>query len=215
LKPLRTAEALVDHLAEALAWRKVELSRFEVMIQGAPSSDIELALCRAGVVMTCAHWEGFVKEAAQAYLNFVACQRLSYRQLNASLCATALKSDIVNAGQSKKTSAHLDLTTFVRDHLDDPATIDWHGVVATESNLSSAVFADVLATVGFPQLNIYQLRANFIDAQLLEHRHAVAHGERRPASRNDFDDVRFGVQKLLDTFRDQVEDAAVGGAFRA
>ena len=65
---LRTVENLIDFLNEDIAWRKKELSSLKNNILQA-NVKLRLTAIRAGVVLLYAHWEGFIKRSAEAYLN--------------------------------------------------------------------------------------------------------------------------------------------------
>src|ERR1700754_930096 len=78
---MRTLEDLQDALDHELAWRRVEIQavrsvgrRLQAVAQD--------AVCRAGVAMLYAHWEGYVRAALAAYLSYVARRRLKYRELS-------------------------------------------------------------------------------------------------------------------------------------
>jgi MAE_28990/MAE_18760-like HEPN len=73
---INTIDDLQDRLDSAISWRRVELSALKSAVEQAenrsPGSPLSRALARSGVAMLYAHWEGFVKEACQAYVDYVA-----------------------------------------------------------------------------------------------------------------------------------------------
>ena len=74
---VRTLEQLYDFLSGELAWRTKELVTLKALVeQTSPSRERRRVLLRAGVALLYAHWEGFVKRAGSAYLEFVDLQRL-------------------------------------------------------------------------------------------------------------------------------------------
>lgn len=81
---------LVDNLDNDLAWRIKELSIIKNKIPQAKNNEQE-ALIRAGVTILYAHWEGFVKNAAECYLNFVSLRRLKQAGTSIMLFSFMLK----------------------------------------------------------------------------------------------------------------------------
>ena len=64
---IKTVEKLQDRLNEDFAWRKKELIDFQMMIHSTKNRTI----CRMGLALLCAHFEGFLKRAANYYIVFV------------------------------------------------------------------------------------------------------------------------------------------------
>jgi len=94
---IRRLEELNDQLSSELAWRKKELSVIKSLIDtGSFSTSKKTALLRSGVTILYAHWEGFIKQAASIYLEFVSMQRLPYDKLSANFVALAMKSKLRN-----------------------------------------------------------------------------------------------------------------------
>ena len=213
MKKPRTAELLLDHLAEILAWRRVEATKLGFLAAGARDRDEELTLCRAGVTLLYAHWEGFVKEAAEAYLSFVTYRGVDNEQLIPSLVAVSIRSKLLNAGMSKKSADHVAFIQYFRTAEASPARLEDSTAIHTDSNLSSSVFREILATLGFEHSSLYETRSNFIDQRLVGTRNEICHGSRRPVDLKEFDELRAGVDLLIERFGEQVLDAAIEGRY--
>src|SRR3974390_1271635 len=99
---IRTLEELVDALDREMAWRKKELFEIKRLVDSSKDSHREATLIRSGVAILYAHWEGFVKTAGTAYLNFVSMRRLKYEELADHLLALGMKSKLNQASQTKK-----------------------------------------------------------------------------------------------------------------
>src|SRR4051812_7883376 len=73
---IRNSDDLADHIDSSLGWRRIELNALRQLIeqhrQPGLQSPTSRALCRSGVAMLYAHWEGFFKEACQAYVEQIA-----------------------------------------------------------------------------------------------------------------------------------------------
>lgn len=104
MSKIRTSNDLSDRLSEDLAWRKIELSAIKGLIE---RRDFELrknkVLTRSGIAMLYAHWEGYIKYAATAYLEFVSMQRnLRYCDLTDNFIAIAMKSRLDEAARTER-----------------------------------------------------------------------------------------------------------------
>ena len=97
----RTAIQLEEELERELAWRKKELITFKLLIDAGLKHQAD-ALRRAGVALLYAHWEGLIKNAGTVYVDFVANQRMTHRQLGANFLALAIKSKLLMAAESSE-----------------------------------------------------------------------------------------------------------------
>ena len=69
---IRTARQLRVALSAELIWRKKELATIRSLIRSKKwTTDQRNAIIRSAITVLYAHWEGFVKAAASAYLEFV------------------------------------------------------------------------------------------------------------------------------------------------
>lgn len=67
---LRTLDGFEAHLTEDLKWREAELDTWFRFVRKARQHE-RSGLLRGGVTLLYAHWEGYIKEAARAYLEHV------------------------------------------------------------------------------------------------------------------------------------------------
>lgn len=84
---IRTIEKLQDVLDDDFAWRKKELIDFQMMIHSTKNRTI----CRMGLALLCAHFEGFIKKSANYYIIFVASQNLKISELKINFAAISCK----------------------------------------------------------------------------------------------------------------------------
>lgn len=89
---IRTLEHLSDALARDLAWRKKELAALRFACKATKQKDTLNGLYRSSVAMLYAHWEGFIKNASAAYLEYVHFQRLRLAELAPNFAAVAARS---------------------------------------------------------------------------------------------------------------------------
>ena len=67
---VRTSEELIDRIDKDLIWRKKELTILKTALQSA-RQDRKPVLLRSLVTLLYAHWEGFIKNTSQSYLEYV------------------------------------------------------------------------------------------------------------------------------------------------
>lgn len=206
---VRTVDELEDLLDNSLAWRKIELQALKTEIERAernvPGAPLARALARGGVALLYAHWEGFVKEACQAYVDYVAKRKLLYKELNDGLLTSALTAlqKKVATGSDVAKSAMLEL---VRTPESARARVPKSTIVDTKSNLRTEVLCDILTGVGFP-VEAFQMKGNLIDLSLCDARNSIAHGRDHYPTEGDFTQLHAEILELMEDIRDLILSA--------
>ncbi len=151
-KTLAELEAFLD---DAFSWRRAELAALETEIarhyKNSPDSPLTRALARSGVALLYAHREGYIKEACEAYLEYVSVRRLRYQELCDELVITALIGLLrrVDAGDDV---AHESLLELVRRPDTARARMPRRdSVVSTKSNLRYEALANLCIKLGLPE----------------------------------------------------------------
>lgn len=206
MKPIRHVSQLDQILDRSLAWRKKELTGLKFVVDRAAESE-HAVLCRAGVALLYAHWEGFIKEAANAYLRFVVSQQLYLSDLNTNFVAIGLFPYIRGSGLSNKVPVHGLLVDRITSKLHEIQFTRWKGVIRTRANLKAAVFRDVIHTLALDPAAYSSAMGVAVD-RLVGLRNAVAHGQYLTVTPGDYDDLYRDVLLIVQQFRDQVGDAA-------
>lgn len=212
---IRNLYQLCNKLDRCLAWRKKELSTHKLMVQ-ATGSPAQAVVLRAGILLLYAHWEGFVKEAAQLYLGFIAATPREFRRLKPALLAVALRPEIIACSQAKDPASHMPLVNAFRG-LDGPPPITrifgYRGIIRTRSNLKFDVFQSILQTLAIDDTP-YLTRAGQV-RRLVNLRNGIAHGRGLPADESEYQLLHTNVVAIVDQFRDDIEDGASRGGFFA
>jgi hypothetical protein len=145
---IRTAEQLSDRLATDLAWRKKELSEMKSLIEAKNVSDQRhKALVRSGVCILYSHWEGFVKLAANSYLEYVISKKLTYQELSSNFLALAMKEKLKEAKETHKPSLYIPVCEFFLSELNQRCLLP-KDVISTASNLSSEILKEITYILG-------------------------------------------------------------------
>jgi hypothetical protein len=206
---IRTTEQLVDEMASEISWRRRELTDLRYLVENSLGRGIRQdVMTRAAVALLYAHWEGFVKAAAEMYLEFVCMQRCKNSELANNILAIVLRARLNAAQNSKKIAAHLNVVDFLRDRMADRCVLPYKGAIRTEANLSSSVLLDILGTLGLDSTK-YESKYHLIDEQLLAKRNHIAHGSSLDVNVGDYLRLQDEILSLINLLRNQIEYAAV------
>ena len=212
--PIRAIEQLSRFLADQLSWRKRELTTLKLVLSKSRQHE-QAVFLRAAICLLYAHWEGFIREAATAYISYVATQGLRYRDLAPNFVALGLQSDIKQAGESNSPLLHTVLIVKMTSGQSDNAALSWRDAVDARSNLNSKVLTEILCRVGVDD-TAYRSKKSIIDERLIGNRNRVAHGDQYLGIQpDDYAGLHDDIVQLIERFRDDVENAAVTGTYRA
>jgi len=211
---IRSTYELVTYLDNALSWRKHELTTIFLNLDNCRREHLKATLARSAVPILYAHWEGFTKDAAVAYLEFVSRQKLRYCDLNTNFVATSCRSTIKEVAVSRQTHLYTQLVDFFIFNQTERARFPGESVVDTESNLSSPVLKNILFTLGIPFDNYWQGKILLIDGSLLYLRNRIAHGEREEVSTATYRELHGFVVDALDYLKRTIEVFALNQLYR-
>ena len=201
---LRTIAQLQDVLDNEMKWRLREISVYKLISKIGTTETS--AIVRGGVALVYAHWEGFIKAASEAYLNYVQNQGHIYRELKTCFVLFGIKHSINVIGTSRKSLANIEALNFVFNELDKPAKMALSSAINTESNLTSKVFANIAASIDVP-LSRYETKFNLIDESLVNRRNGIAHGEYLDLKAQDFRDLADEIILLMRWYKTDIENA--------
>lgn len=211
---IRTISIFQDELDKGFAWRVKEIAGLKMSVESKAMSLTRSTLIRAGVPLLYAHWEGFVKQASQDYLEYVSNQRLKYNELSSCFVVFGAKKHLSHVVDSRRTAVNIAAVEFFRSCLEQRADLSLSNAINTQSNLKSEVFLDIAMSLGVP-LDSYSTYSNFIDESLLARRNAIAHGEYLDLDADAFKGLADEVIKLLRMYKDDLQNQASLGAFRS
>jgi len=213
-KKNRTLLALQNNLDEDLGWRIQELSLLKNTIPNTPNrAPLQDALIRAGLTMLYAHWEGFVKCAAENYLNYVSLKRLRHDQLESCFVALCLKKKINEMDNTNRFDRQTAAVDFMLEQLNERAYIPCEGIIQTKSNLSFFVFRDICTVIGIDYKK-YQLKETLIDRELLQFRNSIAHGKYLSMNFNEYLNIYDKIIEMMRDIKDDILNAAATEKFK-
>lgn len=212
----RTENDVQDTLDEALAWRRIEMhALISALISteaSSPGSPLSRALARSCAALIYAHWEGFVKESCQCYVDYVAVRRLRFGELNDGLLRTALLG-LAKRLISGDEAGTRDLLDAVRRPQEARARIPKNTMVDTKSNLRFDVFCEILKSAGLSPES-FSMKGNFIDKSLCDVRNSVAHGRGLFPSAADIETMHSEVIGMMESVRDMIMASVREGSYR-
>ena len=194
-----------------MSWRIREISTFRVASkQDRVDRD---TLIRAGVAMVYAHWEGFIKSASEAYLEFVNNQGHRYRELQTCFVVFGMKGKLALLGDSKQARTNIEVLDFVMSEMDQPAKMALSNAIRTESNLTSTVFRNIAQSINV-SIKQYEPRFPLIDESLVGRRNSIAHGEYLGLEPGEFIQLADEILLMMRWYKTDLENAATLKEYR-
>ena len=212
---VRSQMELQEVLDHSLSVRKRELTTLKFVVDKSSRQHERDVLLRAAVPIVYAHWEGFVKQAAVAYLAYVSRQPGKLKEFAAHIVAVAIRGVLLAAGLAKRTSIHAKFLTRHAAMLEKSVAIDAENSISTNSNLNSEVLREIMDTIGLVFDSYWQTKSLFIDHKLLKTRNEVAHGDFVAVDLALYEELHDFVIDGLNRFKTAVENAAAIGLHRA
>lgn len=212
---IRTKENLVDKISQDHVWRLREISELKNLIEEPTISEIrKRVLCRAGIALLYAHWEGFVKKSGTYFLEYVAAQRHNISELQSNFVTLLVRGKIDRASESNKYSAFDEVTRYIIENQTTRARIPVKNVVDTQSNLSTNVLKEIMWCLGL-DYELFEAKEKLIDLKLVGRRNHVAHGEAIEIDNKDFFEMVDEVIGLMATFKNLLENSCVTESYKA
>jgi hypothetical protein len=206
---IRTVENLSQKLSDDLIWRKKEISDLKGLIEMRNYSNSKhQTLLRSGVTILYAHWEGYIKNASETYLEFVAMQKLTYDDLAINFVALAMKTQLNQANETNKATIFTEVASFMLNKMSERSSIPYKDEIDTGSNLKSSILREIVCKLGL-DYSFYESKEVIIDEQLLKRRNAIAHGEYLSLDRDEYQQLHDEILAMMENFRTQVENHAI------
>lgn len=202
---IQSVLGLTEFLENDLVWRKRELTAAKLLLPTLKKQQQEVML-RASICLLYAHWEGYIKKGATAYIDFVARKKLKYTELSVNFIGLALRKALKEAGLSRKARDHQEIVRLFLSNFTDEVAISSEDSIDAQSNLTFAVFENILDTLGV-DYSKYATKSTMIDSQLVYRRNGIAHGERIAINLSDYEQLHNEVIALVEAFKTDIENA--------
>ncbi|SIO66973.1 hypothetical protein SAMN05443247_11588 [Bradyrhizobium erythrophlei] len=211
MSKIRTVTQLQEALDAEMGWRIKEISAFKLASKTEEGG--RRVFVRAGVALVYAHWEGFIKAASEAYLDFVDNQGHMYRELKSCFAVFGLKGKLALLSDSRQAKPNIEAFDFVLGELDKPARMRISSAIDTESNLTSKVFANIATSLDIATSG-YETKFNLIDESLVRRRNKVAHGDYLDLGAADFRSLADEILQMMRDYKTDLQNAASMAAYR-
>lgn len=204
---IRSADQLLEHLDNDMAWRLKEIHELRSVVQGAKGKNVDTHI-RAGVAMLYAHWEGFVKGASNAYISYLSNRADRMRDLKPCFVALGVRAKLSTTQESGRSAVAVSTVSYLLDELDKPIRLPAVDAISAKGNLNSTVFTNIVGWIGIDPAQ-YTTRFTLIDKTLLETRNGIAHGEHLVIDALRFESLVQEILEMLRWFKTDIENAVV------
>lgn len=197
-----------------LIWRRKELSDMKAAIKVAdlPSKPV---LLRAIIVMTYAHWEGYVRTCANRYFEHLTLRKKRFVELERQIYVNSIlgRLDALHRGRVSLEER----CKLINDILDggngrfsylNPDLVD------TRANLNTDVIKDICIICGVDS-NHFEENRTFLDVLLLKRRNTIAHGQQEYIHVDEIDELVANILALMGFFRNLLENKVYTKAYAA
>ena len=208
---IRSIDELEAAIASDFSWRRKELSNLKNLGMTSRKS-IQEILFKSGVTLLYAHWEGFVKKASIVFCEYINYQGLRYEELTNNFHVCALIEEFQGQYPHKNFKSALLVINESPRYLANKCKINTDNYIDTNSNLNSKILHEITLKVGI-DYSLYELKENFIDESFLGLRNAISHGEFRRIDKKEFNEMFDEITALIDTFKNQILNAAIQRSF--
>jgi len=194
-------------------WRLKEITDLKSAIDRADNR-LRRVLLRALVTVCYAHWEGYVRFAAQKYLEHVALRKFQYGDLDRQFLRNYFLPRLEALSRSKVSIK--ERCILVDDVLDSSVRRFSRvntDLVDTKANLSYGVFSEICQVCAVPTAS-FEDKADFLDIFLLKRRNSIAHGEETYIEYDDADDLASQTIEMMRKFGDALENHVYLKAYR-
>lgn len=209
---IRSVSDIENAISESIAWRIKEISTLKSFIPK-NQSPTQTVLIRAGIPLLYAHWEGFVKNCAEWYVEYVSRKRIKYEELQSGFVIMALKKELNELQDMKRFNKNVHLVDFFAQQMQKRASIPRGPNINTESNLNYDVLSSIIASIGLDG-KVFELHENFIDVSLLSQRNKIAHGEYLSLTYSAYENISDEVVSLMRNFQSLIINAVANDSFK-
>lgn len=219
---IRTIEELSEKLDADAQWRKKEIIDMKSFCR---ANDFPPCMLRSAFVLVCAHFEGAIKYASNAYIAYISAQKILGKDLRVEISAISVrkkKHSLFQSSGTKKVriSVVSDVLSeydricqsefYIKLNEDDmiPEIDEEDPALPMGGNPTPEVLFDISTILDLDYANLFELRSAFIDKELLKPRHCVAHGEKRTISEQEFEAASNYVIEIIDKFKTGIINSA-------
>ena len=197
-------EDLLDKIFNNTSRRKKEILFLKLQVENNNS------LCRPLYPMLCAHFEGTVKELSKYYLDYISSRNIPYCDLKTNFKALVLRSEFESVKNTAADHNRVPIIEKIESLNSENFNIVQSGhklLISTNGNPKPETLDIILKSIGL-ETDIFTLKENFINNQLLSIRHDIVHGRFRDVDLVTFMETCDIVLELILKYAYLIFDAA-------
>lgn len=193
-------ELVLERITENLDRRRLEITNLRRVVLGYLEKPLESTAARMAIVMVYAHWEGYVKEVCQLYLEFVESAVTCCRELQPALLGylwTPMLRPLTGGINIKRKTAVAESALY---SLGEPVLFpEAEKTIDTRANLNYSILETIASSLCLDISKLATWRPHL--NSLVHLRNNIAHGA-LPGSLtySDFDDHASVILALMEDF---------------
>lgn len=206
----RSKDELTDNIDQEFTWRFHEIASMKTTVKSMKDDNKALSpMVRCLVMLSYAHWEGFVKYSSRYFFDYMNYLGLNKSQTNLALVASSLRYSFVN--RRKRDINDLIYQALNDDHYKPRYNSD---VMAdADSNLNYEILEIISSNLGV-DITSLSLKQNLLDEIVLGRRNKMAHGEFDKLDKTYGLEVADAVLYFMQQFKTIMENMIVQEEFR-
>ena len=209
---LGSVDDFSSYLTEEFTWRVREISDVRKVADD-QGVGYETGLRKAALALTYAHWEGYVKFSAEAYLRYIAARKYKYGQLSTQFAAIEVPKILRKAvSDGNSVLAGVALIERVSGLMQETYRDSKGTYLPIEGNLNFERFCEVCSICGIDPVRVME-DGDFLDSKILAIRNKIAHGSSITVSSEELRAAGDFVIEKLRSFRNEIELAVISRRF--
>ena len=217
-----TIDELYKKLDDDLSWRKTKISRLYSMLDHDKNN---VTLLESIILMLYAHWEGYIKNIAKLYLQYVSNKKITHNNLLDNFICISTKtlvkyilpsSETLSIENELKFCNHFKTKQGSNFHFDikKSGSID-KSIINTKDNLNYKVYKNILTVIGVNCYEGFELREQYIN-KFLHTRNSISHGDKiHPSNSKVIElsittvtDIKNFILEIMSTTQDTIKEYA-------
>lgn len=166
-------EAFLNELASTVDRHRLEITQVLLVVREVQGKWYEVAAANMAIPMLYAHWEGFVREALEMYMEFLEARQLTHAEVAPSIVAHSVKRELMKLVGTQSWENLTGLVEALLGRLNSRLQLP-ERTVDTKSNLKFNVLMSLCDSLCI-DVSALKDRQKMIDA-LVWQRNNVAHG---------------------------------------
>lgn len=196
---------LSDLFDEDLNWRRRELSDMKAAVKAADVA-AKPVLLRAIITMSYAHWEGYVRECANRYFEYLTIRRKPYTELERQIYVNTFLIRLDALHQSRASiETRCKLVNDILDGTNGTFRYVHPMLIDTKSKLNTDVIKEICLICSVDPSH-FETKRIFIDQLIVKRRNAIAHGQQEFIQESDIDSLVADILALMQYFRSLLEN---------